>query len=36
MENIFKIPMQFFAEDPDGTEPTGAAGVQDQAAPQGT
>lgn len=31
---MFKIPMQFFA-DPDGTEPTGAAGIQDPA-PQGT
>lgn len=35
MENNLKIPMQFFAEDPDGTEPTGTAGVQEPA-PQGT
>lgn len=34
MKNFFRIPMQFFAEDPDGTEPTGAAGVQEPA--QGT
>lgn len=34
MKEFFRIPMQFFAEDPDGTEPTGAAGVQEPA--QGT
>lgn len=34
MKEFFKIPMQFFAEDPDGTEPTGTAGVQEPA--QGT
>jgi len=34
MKELFRIPMQFFAEDPDGTEPTGTAGVQDPA--QGT
>lgn len=33
MKKFFRIPMQFFA-DPDGTEPTGTAGVQDPA--QGT
>lgn len=36
MKDIFRIPMQFFAEDPDGTEPTGAAGVQGDPVPQGT
>ncbi len=35
MKNIFRIPMQFFAEEPDGAEPTGAAGDQEPA-PQGT
>lgn len=35
MKKIFKIPMQFFAENLDGAEPTGAAGAQDPA-PQGT
>ena len=34
MKELFRIPMQFFAEEPDGTEPTGTAGVQDPA--QGT
>lgn len=34
MKELFRIPMQFFAEDPDGTEPTGTAGVQEPA--QGT
>ena len=33
---MLKIPMQFFAEDPEGTEPTGTAGVQEPTAPQGT
>lgn len=36
MKNIFRIPMQFFAEDPDGTEPTGTSSVQGDPAPQGT
>lgn len=35
MKKFFKIPMQFFAENLDGAEPTGAAGAQDPA-PQGT
>ena len=34
MKDIFRIPMQFFAEDPDGTVPEGTAGVQEPA-PQG-
>ena len=33
---MLKIPMQFFAEGPEGTEPTGTAGVQEPTAPQGT
>ena len=33
---MLKIPLQFFAEDPDGVEPTGAASAQDDSAPQGT
>lgn len=33
---MLKIPMQFFAENPEGTEPTGTAGVQGDPAPQGT
>ena len=36
MKEFLRIPMQFFAEDPDGTEPTGTAGVQGDPAPQGT
>ena len=36
MKDIFRIPMQFFAEEPDGTEPTGTSGVQEPTAPQGT
>lgn len=36
MKDIFRIPMQFFAEDPDGTVPEGTAGVQGDPAPQGT
>ena len=35
MKEFFTIPMQFFAEEPEGTEPTGTAGVQEPA-PQGT
>lgn len=35
MKEFFKIPMQFFAENLDGAEPTGAAGAQEPA-PQGT
>ena len=35
MKKNFRIPMQFFAEDPDGTVPEGTAGVQEPA-PQGT
>lgn len=36
MKNFFRIPMQFFAEDPDGTVPEGTAGAQGDPAPQGT
>lgn len=36
MKEFLRIPMQFFAEDPDGTEPTGTAGAQGDPAPQGT
>lgn len=35
MKEFLRIPMQFFAEDPDGTVPEGTAGVQEPA-PQGT
>jgi hypothetical protein len=34
-EKFLKVPLQFFAEDPDGVEPTGTAGEQ-ESAPQGT
>ena len=34
MSKFLRIPMQFFAEDPDGTEPIGTAGAQEPA--QGT
>lgn len=34
-DNFLRIPLQFFAEDPDGVEPTGTAGKQ-ESAPQGT
>ena len=36
MKRIFRIPMQFFAEEAVETEPTGTAGVQDDSAPEGT
>jgi hypothetical protein len=36
MKEFLRIPMQFFAEDPDGTVPEGTAGVQGDPAPQGT
>lgn len=35
-KNIIRVPLQFFAEDPDGTVPEGTAGVQGDPAPQGT
>lgn len=36
MKEFLRIPMQFFAEETVETEPTGAASVQDDSAPQGT
>ena len=34
--NFLRVPLQFFAEDPDGTVPEGTAGAQGDPAPQGT
>ena len=36
MKEFFRIPMQFFADEPDGTASEGAASVQEESAPQGT